>query len=179
MLHFGRHMARQTRAQATASTGGAAAALSSRAPRLTLVGGATMAMFVWTVPQLAACAADEDEEAADADADSSLSTPSGKPDEMERFLNLTVLPMCNKLGFGGVMGFCSGVAARSIGEHVVYWAGIAFTAVQIAQYNGYIDVDWYKVKDQGACHCSALPCSAPPPHAHTYIYVYITRRRLL
>ena len=150
LLNFGRHLARQRKVNASASGGSAARLSLSKSPRLILVGASTMAMLVWTLPA-AGCAAEEAGEGAP----SAAADGSAKPDEMERFIHLTVVPMCNKLGFGGVMGFCSGVAARSVGEHVIYWAGIAFTAVQVAQYNGYIDIDWYKVKDQGTC-CSPL-----------------------
>ena len=122
------------------ATAGATRPLT-RAPRLTLLGGATAAMLIWTLPSAADCAADEH---SDSDENRSLS----KPDEIERFINTTLLPMGNKLGFGGVAGFCTGVAARRIGEWIVYLSGVAFVGLQLAQYNGYIDLDWFAIRKE-------------------------------
>jgi len=57
-------------------------------------------------------------------------------------------PYVMKCGFGGAMGFCSGLAARKLGMVVAYLVGVGFIGVQVAAYNGYIDVDWYAIKDE-------------------------------
>ena len=139
LLNFGRALARQSRQASTSMP----VARSMRAPRLTLIGGSTMAMLVWSMSS-SDCASDEDEINRSADDNNSV----GKPDEMERFINYTLIPMGNKLGFGGIAGFCSGIAVRHTTEWLAYIGGLSFIALQVAQYNGYIDIDWFKVQDQ-------------------------------
>jgi uncharacterized membrane protein (Fun14 family) len=56
-------------------------------------------------------------------------------------------PIISQLGFGSVMGYCSGLAMKKIGKAVAFAVGIGFIAVQTAVSGGYIDVDWGKVKD--------------------------------
>eukprot|EP00549_Striatella_unipunctata_P024969 CAMPEP_0118696196 /NCGR_PEP_ID=MMETSP0800-20121206/13693_1 /TAXON_ID=210618 ORGANISM="Striatella unipunctata, Strain CCMP2910" /NCGR_SAMPLE_ID=MMETSP0800 /ASSEMBLY_ACC=CAM_ASM_000638 /LENGTH=122 /DNA_ID=CAMNT_0006595243 /DNA_START=24 /DNA_END=392 /DNA_ORIENTATION=+ len=56
-------------------------------------------------------------------------------------------PLLAKLSFGGVVGYCSGYAAKTIGKAVALLAGMSFIALQSAVYAGYINVDWNKVKD--------------------------------
>ena len=56
-------------------------------------------------------------------------------------------PHLSKFSFGGVVGYCSGAAAKKVGKAVAVLAGLAFIAVQSAVYSGYVTVDWNKVKD--------------------------------
>lgn len=56
-------------------------------------------------------------------------------------------PHLSKLSFGGVVGYCSGAAAKKIGKAISVLVGLAFITVQSAVYSGYISVDWDKVKD--------------------------------
>lgn len=56
-------------------------------------------------------------------------------------------PALSKLTFGGIMGYCSGAAAKKVGKAVAVLAGLAFIAIQSAVYTGYIAVDWQKVKE--------------------------------
>ena len=56
-------------------------------------------------------------------------------------------PQLSKLSFGGVIGYCSGAAAKKVGKAVSVFVGLAFIAVQSAAYTGYISVDWNKIKD--------------------------------
>mmetsp|Transcript_48184 Transcript_48184/g.73356 ORF Transcript_48184/g.73356 Transcript_48184/m.73356 type:complete len:124 (-) Transcript_48184:79-450(-) len=56
-------------------------------------------------------------------------------------------PIISQLGFGSVMGYCSGMAMKKIGKAVAFAVGVGFIAVQTAVSAGYIDVDWGKVKD--------------------------------
>ena len=56
-------------------------------------------------------------------------------------------PLLSKLTFGGVVGYCSGAAAKKVGKAVAVIAGMAFIAVQSAVYSGYVAVDWKKIQD--------------------------------
>ena len=55
-------------------------------------------------------------------------------------------PFLSKLTFGGIIGYCSGVAAKKIGQGAALLAGLSFIAVQSAVYSGYVDVDWEKLQ---------------------------------
>ena len=55
-------------------------------------------------------------------------------------------PAMNQMGFGGVMGYCSGMAFRRVGRFVGVVVGLGFMGAQFASSTGYIDVDWNKVK---------------------------------
>ncbi len=69
-----------------------------------------------------------------------------KDDPMALFIE-KAKPQISKLSFGGVVGYCSGAAAKKVGKAVAVLAGLAFIAVQSAVYSGYVAVDWNKVKD--------------------------------
>jgi len=97
---------------------------------------------MWAMPT-AACAEDESKKS-DPDAEKPVSS-----DEIERLLRLTIYPMCSRLGFGGIMGFCSGIAVKKVGEHIAYMVGMVFIGLQVAQYKGLIDVDWLQIRDTG------------------------------
>ena len=56
-------------------------------------------------------------------------------------------PHLSTITFGGVVGYCSGAAAKQIGKAVAVMAGLIFIVVQSAVYTGYVAVDWEKVKD--------------------------------
>jgi len=47
------------------------------------------------------------------------------------------------------MGFCSGIAVKRVGETIAYLVGVVFIGLQVAQYNGLIDIDWLKIRDTG------------------------------
>lgn len=55
-------------------------------------------------------------------------------------------PVLAKLGFGSVVGYCSGLAMKKIGKAVATVIGMGFLVVQGAVYAGYINVDWNKVQ---------------------------------
>jgi uncharacterized membrane protein (Fun14 family) len=55
-------------------------------------------------------------------------------------------PALNQVGFGGVMGYCSGMAFRKVGKAVGVVIGIGFIGVQAAASSGYLQVDWEKIK---------------------------------
>lgn len=67
------------------------------------------------------------------------------PDQFSEFIKANA-PVANQLGFGGVMGYCSGMAFRRVGRAVGVVIGLGFMGVQAAAASGYIDVDWEKVK---------------------------------
>lgn len=56
-------------------------------------------------------------------------------------------PQISKLTFGGVVGYCSGAAAKKVGKAIAVLAGLTFIAIQSAVHTGYISVDWDKIKD--------------------------------
>ena len=111
-----------------------------------LLGGSTIATLIWAIPY-ADCASEDEDAPENTDDKSTVA----KPDEVERFINYTLMPMCNKLGFGGIAGFCSGVAVRHATQWLAYVSGMVFVALQVASYNGYVDIDWFKVQGQSKC----------------------------
>lgn len=56
-------------------------------------------------------------------------------------------PIASKLTFGGIVGYCSGAAAKKVGQAIAIVGGLMFISVQSAVYSGYVDVDWKKVQD--------------------------------
>jgi len=50
------------------------------------------------------------------------------------------------IGFGGAMGYCSGMAFRKVGKFVGFVIGCGFIGLQTAKSHGYIDVDWDKIR---------------------------------
>lgn len=69
-----------------------------------------------------------------------------KPDHVETALD-KLKPMLQELSFGGLMGYCSGLAMKKIGKAVAFVVGVGFVGLQGAVYGGYLDVDWMKIKD--------------------------------
>jgi len=53
----------------------------------------------------------------------------------------------SEISFGGVMGYCSGMAFRRVGKAVGVVVGVGFIGLQTAKSMGYIDVDWNKIRD--------------------------------
>lgn len=56
-------------------------------------------------------------------------------------------PMLQQLSFGGVMGYCSGMALKKVGKALAFVVGVGFVGLQLTVSAGYIDVDWGKIKD--------------------------------
>lgn len=56
-------------------------------------------------------------------------------------------PILMNIGFGGVMGFCSGMALKKVGQSLAVIIGTTFVGLQMAVALGYIDVKWDKVAD--------------------------------
>ena len=54
-------------------------------------------------------------------------------------------PILANITFGGIMGYCSGVAAQKIGKAMAVVIGTGFVGLQLAATFGYIDVKWDKV----------------------------------
>eukprot|EP00301_Raphidiophrys_heterophryoidea_P025627 c8647_g1_i1.p1 GENE.c8647_g1_i1~~c8647_g1_i1.p1 ORF type:complete len:186 (+),score=62.61 c8647_g1_i1:157-714(+) len=50
------------------------------------------------------------------------------------------------LTFGGIMGFCSGVALKKVGKVMIVLAGGVFAMFQLAANAGYVDIHWEKVQ---------------------------------
>lgn len=56
-------------------------------------------------------------------------------------------PILAKLGFGSVVGYCSGMALKKVGKAIAFVFGMGFMAIQGAVYAGYIDgFNWQKVQ---------------------------------
>jgi uncharacterized membrane protein (Fun14 family) len=57
-----------------------------------------------------------------------------------------ITPYARKVTFGSVVGYCSGVAAKTIGKMVAVALGLGFIAIQSAVHSGYVTVDWDKIQ---------------------------------
>ena len=68
------------------------------------------------------------------------------PEAVNEFIKVNATSL-NQLGFGGVMGLCSGMAFRRVGRAFGVVVGLGFMGAQAAQSTGYLDIDWNKVKD--------------------------------
>mmetsp|Transcript_15051 Transcript_15051/g.42487 ORF Transcript_15051/g.42487 Transcript_15051/m.42487 type:complete len:127 (+) Transcript_15051:137-517(+) len=66
------------------------------------------------------------------------------PDAVETALD-KLKPVLAKVSFGGIMGYCSGLALKKVGKAVAVVIGMGFFGVQTAAYMGYIEVNWSKV----------------------------------
>jgi uncharacterized membrane protein (Fun14 family) len=55
-------------------------------------------------------------------------------------------PYIGKITFGSFIGYCSGVAAKKVGQFVAVALGLGFIALQSAVHSGYVQVDWDKVQ---------------------------------
>jgi len=51
-----------------------------------------------------------------------------------------------RLGFGGVLGFCSGYAIKQASKALAVVVGSAVVLLQSLQYFGYIEVKWQKIQ---------------------------------
>jgi FUN14 domain-containing protein 1 len=52
----------------------------------------------------------------------------------------------SRLGFGGVLGFCSGYAIKQASKALAVVVGSAVVLLQSMQYFGYIEVKWDKIQ---------------------------------
>ena len=68
------------------------------------------------------------------------------PEEVTLFIKAN-MPAAEQLGFGGVMGYCSGMAFRRVGRAFGVVIGLGFMGAQVAASSGYVDINWNKVKD--------------------------------
>ena len=125
---------------------------SAITPRLTLLGGSTIAVLVWTLPpvECAAGAGVESDTGAEFGGSGSNEEDevSKEVDEVEALIVNTLAPLGKKLGYGGFMGFLSGYALKYIGKVAAFAVGTGFVALQVAQYNGLIDLDFRAVEQE-------------------------------
>jgi len=56
-------------------------------------------------------------------------------------------PIVSKLGFGGLVGYISGMATKTVGRAVAILGGMTFIALQSAAYMGYLNINWGQIKD--------------------------------
>jgi FUN14 domain-containing protein 1 len=115
------------------------------------MGTGTLAVLVWTMPgQTAECAAGASagygESSVGSGADNDDAEISKEVDEVEALINNTVGPLITKLGYGGVMGMCSGYALKKVGKIAAFFVGLGFVGFQIAQYQGLIQIDYLEVE---------------------------------
>eukprot|EP00980_Cylindrotheca_fusiformis_P028097 scaffold22580_cov210-Cylindrotheca_fusiformis.AAC.4 len=69
------------------------------------------------------------------------------PDAVAEFLSRSKVA-APAVGFGGMLGYCSGLAFRKVGKAAGVVIGLGFMGVQTAAANGYIKVDWDKVREE-------------------------------
>jgi uncharacterized membrane protein (Fun14 family) len=55
-----------------------------------------------------------------------------------------------KIGYGGALGICCGVAFKRVGTAVASMIGVGFAALQLLAYFGYIQIDNRKIRDDVA-----------------------------
>lgn len=67
-----------------------------------------------------------------------------KKDIIEDLIN-KAQPVLMNIGFGSIMGYCSGVAMVKVGKALAFVIGSGFIGLQVAVSLGYINVDWAKV----------------------------------
>ncbi len=58
-----------------------------------------------------------------------------------------VIPLLTQLGFGGVIGFCTGFMVKKVGKFAAFIVGLLFVTIQILSYYNVINMDWAPVKD--------------------------------
>ena len=69
-----------------------------------------------------------------------------KNDAVQAFLK-QYGPHLGQMGFGGCLGFCSGMAFKKLGKEVAVIIGLGFATLQSLSYLGYIDIDYNKLKN--------------------------------
>ena len=110
-------------------------------PRLALIGSTAVATLVWLIPPTAECAA----EGAEGKEDEEVSK---EVDAVEKVILKTVGPLLTKIGYGGVLGFLSGLAMKKVGQIAAFFVGVGFVAIQVLQHEGIIQVDFLEVKEK-------------------------------
>lgn len=73
------------------------------------------------------------------------------PDALFKALSLLAqqyCPMLTQLGFGGMMGFTAGYAAKKVGKSVVFIGGVAFMGLQVLSYCDLVDIKWQKIEER-------------------------------
>lgn len=68
------------------------------------------------------------------------------PDPMEIFIERAG-PAATQVGFGSIVGYCSGLAFRKVGRFAGVVLGMGYIGVQAAASSGYITVNWDKVQN--------------------------------
>ena len=68
-----------------------------------------------------------------------------KSDAVQAFLR-QYGPHLGQMGFGGCLGFCSGMAFKKLGKEVAVIIGLGFATLQSLSYLGYVDIDYNKLK---------------------------------
>ena len=87
-----------------------------------------------------------------------------KDDPMEETIE-KFKPALAQIGFGSIVGYCSGAATKKIGRALAVVLGLGFMLVQGAAYSGYVDVDWSKIRDD-----SIKQVDTVRSHLHLYVY---------
>jgi uncharacterized membrane protein (Fun14 family) len=75
----------------------------------------------------------------------SPSTPPGENDAVTTMID-KVKPVLQNITFGAVVGYCSGVAMKTMGQLMAVTIGIGFIGVQLVVGLEYVEVDWEKLK---------------------------------
>jgi len=60
-----------------------------------------------------------------------------------------VVPFVGTLGFGGLMGYAVGYAAKKVSKLALIGMGVLFFLIQYLVYKGFATVDWGEVAEAG------------------------------
>ncbi|XP_005106797.2 FUN14 domain-containing protein 1 [Aplysia californica] len=76
------------------------------------------------------------------------SEPSGKLSSVQHMIlgDITKQSAAKQVFIGGATGWVSGYLAKQVGKTAAIAVGGSILLIQLAQYNGYITVDWTKVR---------------------------------
>lgn len=67
--------------------------------------------------------------------------------ESSDFVSDKVIPLITQLGFGGVIGFCTGFMVKKVSKLAAVIVGLVFVLLQVLSYYGIISIEWGPVKE--------------------------------
>mmetsp|Transcript_14128 Transcript_14128/g.21300 ORF Transcript_14128/g.21300 Transcript_14128/m.21300 type:complete len:207 (-) Transcript_14128:78-698(-) len=125
-----------------------------RAPpltRLAVAGGGLVGLQLLTADSKSALCqeADKAKEGATGGSSGAAGMPApGSGDEAMSAALQAVGPIVGKLGFGGVMGWTAGYAAKKIGKAAAFGTGCLFILFQGMAYAGFIEIKWGAIEEK-------------------------------
>mmetsp|Transcript_12857 Transcript_12857/g.43542 ORF Transcript_12857/g.43542 Transcript_12857/m.43542 type:complete len:207 (+) Transcript_12857:34-654(+) len=82
------------------------------------------------------------------------SAPKKDDPEMDSFIDKVsgmITSAMTRLGMGGLLGFCAGVALRRATKEAAFVAGSAFIFLQVLAWRGYIEIKWQRIRGDVIC----------------------------